>query len=244
MTLRKALSLLSVLLLAGCSASVTAGPAHGRPLAASGAPRPTSPAGTGGSVTCKYTAPSETPDPSVKAATKDVGVPPATARARQAVMRITTNLGPIVIDLDGRRAPCAVASFFYLAGKQFFDNTKCHRLTTGGIWVLQCGDPSASGYGGPAYSYLEENLTDPYLRGTVAIANTGQPGSSGSQFFINYKDNTSLDLNYTMLGKVSTGMDIVDKVAAGGANPTDPSFPSDGTPKVEVDLQKVEVVYS
>jgi peptidyl-prolyl cis-trans isomerase B (cyclophilin B) len=235
---------LGSLALTGCSTSVTTAPAHARPLAASGAPRSSSAAGSGSSVDCRFASTTETPSAEVKAAIKDVGLPPASARTVKAVMRITTNLGPIVVDLDGRRAPCAVASYFYLAGKHFFDNTKCHRLTTDGIWVLQCGDPSATGYGGPAYSYAEENLGGVYLRGTVGIANTGQPGTSGSQFFINYKDNTPLDPLYTMLGTVSSGMDVVDKVAAGGANPTDPNSPNDGAPKIEIDLQKVEVGYS
>jgi peptidyl-prolyl cis-trans isomerase B (cyclophilin B) len=182
--------------------------------------------------------------PNVAAAIKDVGTPPATARRTgKATMRLTTSQGPIVISMDAKAAPCAVASFAYLAGKHFFDNTKCHRLTTEGIWVLQCGDPSATGYGGPAYNYAQENLGPKYTRGTVAVANTGQPNSSGSQFFVNYKDNLSLGPDYTMLGTVTAGMDVVDKVAAGGATPADVNAPGDGAPKVEIVLQQVTVTY-
>ncbi|HTJ40392.1 MAG TPA: peptidylprolyl isomerase [Dactylosporangium sp.] len=237
---------LSALALTACSTTVTGGTAQGRPLSASHAAGPGSTStAAGNGVDCRYTVPTETPDANTKAATKDVGVPPAKARnAGKAVMRLTTNLGPIVVDMDAKAAPCAVASFNYLAGKHFFDNTKCHRLTTAGIWVLQCGDPSATGYGGPTYRYAEENLTVPYTRGVVAIANTGEPASSASQFFINYKDNTNLDPLYTVLGTVTTGMDIVDKVAAGGATPSDPNSPSDGTPKVEIVLQQVTVSYA
>ena len=78
---------------------------------------------------------------------------------------------------------------------------------------------------------------------TVAVANTGEPNSSGSQFFVSYQDNLSLGADYTMLGTVTTGMDVVDKVAAGGVNPTDPNSAGDGAPKVEIVLQQVTVAY-
>ncbi|MFI5910418.1 peptidylprolyl isomerase [Dactylosporangium sp. NPDC051541] len=243
MTLRRAVvtaALACALSLTGCSTpDLPTTPLAGRPLNASGAAPVTSGAtgATGGGSGCRY-------QPSTDSGVKDVGVPPATLKAAKATMSITTNLGAIEIALDGVGAPCATGSFAFLAGKQFFDNTKCHRLTTQGIWVLQCGDPAGDGTGGPAYRYDNENTGAPYLRGTVAIANTGQPTSNGSQFFINYKDNTQLQPNYTMLGQVTKGMEIVDQVAAGGvASDVNANGTGDGPPKTEIVLQKVTVAY-
>jgi peptidyl-prolyl cis-trans isomerase B (cyclophilin B) len=222
---------LACLLLAGCSGrSVSTTPVHGRALAAGGAP--------GGAATCSYT-----PAADAIPGTKDVGVPPAAPKAAPATMKITTNLGAIEIALDGAKAPCATGSFAYLAGKGFFDNSKCHRLTTEGIWVLQCGDPSGTGSGGPSYRYTTENTGAPYARGTVAVANAGTPDSNGSQFFFDYKDNPAIPGQYTMLGTVTKGLDIVDKVAAGGITADDPSGAGGGPPKTEIVLQQVTVTY-
>jgi peptidyl-prolyl cis-trans isomerase B (cyclophilin B) len=191
--------------------------------------------------------PSASPKPSIPPQVKDVGTPPASGEKRTGteVMTISTNRGDIKIEMDAAHAPCATASFAYLAGKKFFDNTKCHRLVTSGIYVLQCGDPSATGMGGPDYRYAEENLPTgnrpAYPQGTVAIAKTSNPATSGSQFFIVYKD-TELDANYTVLGHVTSGLDVVQKVADGGVNP-DPSAQSagDGSPKLEVDIKTLTV---
>ncbi|WP_433204470.1 peptidylprolyl isomerase [Dactylosporangium sp. CS-047395] len=215
-------------LLAGCSSkSISFSQGAGRPLAEAGSAAPGN---------CVYTP--TTGDPSAK----DVGVPPATPKAAKATMRITTNLGDIEIALDGVKAPCATGSFAYLAGKHFFDNTKCHRLTTEGIWVLQCGDPAGDGTGGPAYHYANENTGAPYTRGTVAMANAG-PGTNGSQFFFNYKDNPQIGPDYSMLGTVSKGLDIVDKVAVGGLTAEDPNGAGGGPPKIEIVLRTVTVTY-
>jgi peptidyl-prolyl cis-trans isomerase B (cyclophilin B) len=185
--------------------------------------------------------PSATPTPQPLPTTiKNVGTPPAGGEPRTGtqVMTMNTNRGVIKIEVETAKAPCAAASFTYLAGKKFFDNTKCHRMVTTGIFVLQCGDPSATGTGGPAYRFNEENLPTnrrpAYPEGTVAIAKAQDPGTSGSQFFICYKD-TELDANYTILGHVTEGLDIVQKVAAGGVIP-DPQAQSagDGAPKLEV----------
>ncbi|GAA2343269.1 peptidylprolyl isomerase [Dactylosporangium salmoneum] len=241
-----------LLLLAGCSnVEVPTAPQRARQIAAPGAAGAGKPsAGATGStadagpVACRFIAPSANQVPAVKAAAKDVGVPPATpSKSTRATMRITTNQGAIVVQMDARKAPCSVHSFAFLAGKHFFDNTKCHRMTTESIFVLQCGDPSATGYGGPAYSYHTEDPGSGYVRGTVAIANAGDPDTNGSQFFINYKDNTQVPPDYTMLGTVTSGMDVVDKIAAGGVNPTDASSPGDGAPKIDVVLQQVTVGY-
>jgi peptidyl-prolyl cis-trans isomerase B (cyclophilin B) len=118
----------------------------------------------------------------------------------------------------------------FLAQQGFYTDSDCFRLTTDGIFVLQCGSPNNDGTGGPGYELPDENLPSAtgvnYPRGTVAMANAG-PGTGGSQFFIVYKD-TTLPASYTIWGTVVSGLDVVEKVAgagvaAGNATPTDGS---------------------
>jgi len=133
---------------------------------------------------------------------------------------LKTNCGDIVIAADGVAAPLTVISMAYLANNGYFNNSLCHRLTTQGIFVVQCGDPTASGSGGPQWQVPDENLprtgapNNLYPAGTVAMANAGA-GTSGSQFFIVYKD-TTLPPSYTIWGKVVSGLDVVTKVAGVG----------------------------
>jgi peptidyl-prolyl cis-trans isomerase B (cyclophilin B) len=187
--------------------------------------------------------PSASPAGQLPPGVKDVGTPPASGEPRSGsqTMTITANVGTVEASIDTANAPCTAASFTYLAGKKFFDNTPCHRLTTSGLFVLQCGDPSGSGSGGPAYEFADENLPTgkrpAYPAGTVAMANAGA-GTNGSQFFIVYKD-TELPANYTVFGKVTKGLDVVQKVADGGVTPADPSNPGDGKPKTEVKIQSL-----
>jgi peptidyl-prolyl cis-trans isomerase B (cyclophilin B) len=138
-------------------------------------------------------------------------------------LKIETSCGPVTVTLDGAKAPQAVASTVFLSQKGFWDKTPCHRLTTSGIYVLQCGDPTGTGTGGPGYSYGPvENAPagDVYPAGTVAMARQGGNGSSmGSQFFLVYKDSTipsDAAGGYTILGRITSGLDTVTKVAAGG----------------------------
>jgi peptidyl-prolyl cis-trans isomerase B (cyclophilin B) len=129
-----------------------------------------------------------------------------------------------VIRLDTARAPCTANSMRSLAHFRYFDHTRCHRLTTQGIYILQCGDPTGTGTGGPGYAFGDENLQNAkYPRGTVAMANSG-PGTNGSQFLIFFKD-TVLAPQYTPFGTVLSGLDIVDAAAARGSSPT-----GDGAP--------------
>ncbi|SDE23612.1 peptidylprolyl isomerase [Glycomyces harbinensis] len=145
-------------------------------------------------------------------------------------MTVVTNLGAITADIETADAPCTAGSFTFLAMQGYFDDQQCHRLTTDGIWVLQCGDPDAraaieagtpemAGAGSPGYSFEEENLPVEaeanYPAGTLAMANAG-PGTTGSQLFIVYQD-TTLPADYTILGQVTSGLDIVEQVAAAGA---------------------------
>ena len=156
-------------------------------------------------------------------------------------MALDTNCGKVTVALDAAKAPHTVNSFNFLAGEQFFDHTKCHRLTTDGIFVLQCGDPTASatvpgGTGNPGYKFADENLTGAtYPAGTVAMANSG-PGTNGSQFFLVYKD-TQLPPNYTPFGKITGGLDVVQKIAAAGTL----EGGSDGHPMADVTFNSVMV---
>jgi len=131
---------------------------------------------------------------------------------------LATNCGDIVIALDPA-APETVASEVFLAESGFYNDTSCHRLTTDGIFVLQCGDPAGNGTGGPGYSIPDENLPSNaeanYPAGTVAMANAG-PGTSGSQFFIVYLDST-LPPGYSIWGQVTSGLEIVEQIASLGA---------------------------
>jgi peptidyl-prolyl cis-trans isomerase B (cyclophilin B) len=176
---------------------------------------------------------------------KNVGMPPAKPRYTSSVSAtVKTNLGSIGMDLNGANARCTVNSFAYLASKNFFDKTQCHRLVTEGIKVLQCGDPTATGSGGPAYKYGEENLPKPkagaqtatYTKGTLAMANAG-PGTNGSQFFIVYGD-SELPPNYTIFGKITSGMDIIESVAKAGVKG---SSQGDGPPKKAVTIQDITI---
>jgi peptidyl-prolyl cis-trans isomerase B (cyclophilin B) len=180
---------------------------------------------------------------------KDVGAP-ATGLAPDKgtqTMTITTNLGVVEVEMNTAKAPCTSRSMTYLASKNFFDNTKCHRITTEGIKVLQCGDPAGKGTGGPTYKVAEENLpnfTDDlknYPIGTIAMANTGQPTSTGSQFFIVWGD-TPLPGKYTVLGKVTKGLELIQEAAKAGAkSPETGEDTTDGTPKTEVQIKTLTV---
>jgi peptidyl-prolyl cis-trans isomerase B (cyclophilin B) len=148
---------------------------------------------------------------------------------------IKTNCGTIVVHLDGKDAPHTVNSFAFLASKHYFDNTRCHRLTTSSIYVLQCGDPTGTGTGGPGYQFRDENLKGAkYPAGTVAMANAG-PGTNGSQFFFVYA-NTQLSPNYTPFGTVVQGLDVLKRIAAAGSKP-----PGDGAPVQPVTIESFVV---
>lgn len=157
-------------------------------------------------------------------------------------MALSTNVGDIGISLD-QLAPRTLASMASLSERKFFANLTCHRLTTQGIYVLQCGDPNGDGTGGPGYSIPDENLpsasapgaTAIYKRGTVAMANSG-PNTNGSQFFLVYQD-SPLPPNYTVWGKVTSGLDVIDRVAAAGV--ADGS--GDGRPKMPVVIKSTTI---
>ncbi len=198
-----------------------------------------------GQVACTWT-----PDAGGGGKVKDVGTPAPTApNTGSDVMTLDTNLGAIKATVDRTKVPCTAASFEYLASKKFWDNTKCHRLVNEASFkVLQCGDPFATGkgyretdgQGGPSYTMAEENLptdtTNPYPAGSIAMANTGQPGSTGSQFFIVSED-TKLPANYTLLGKITSGLDIVKGVVKAGDDGAFAQSAGGGHPKKEMDIK-------
>jgi peptidyl-prolyl cis-trans isomerase B (cyclophilin B) len=149
----------------------------------------------------------------------------------------------VTLELDGAKAPQAVASFVSLARQGYFDGTSCHRLTTSGIYVLQCGDPTGTGTGGPGYSFGPiENAPadDVYPAGTLAMARVGGDGSSmGSQFFLVYQDSTipsDAAGGYTVFGRITSGLDVVQAVADAGAA----GGLSDGPPAAPVTIEGVE----
>ena len=182
---------------------------------------------------CTYT-------PAGQAARK-VGVPPATPDFKATYQAtINTNRGAIVIDLLNSKATCTVNSFVFLAQKGFFNSTPCPRLVTTGIFVLQCGDPTGTGAGGPGYEFESENLAGAtYQSGTLAMANSGTPNSNGSQFFIVYK-NTPLPPSYTPFGTVSSGLNILTAVAKAGVKP--PLNPAGGGhPKESVTIESITI---
>ncbi|MFV0458143.1 MAG: peptidylprolyl isomerase [Actinomycetales bacterium] len=173
----------------------------------------------------------------------DLALPdPATAQGKEWTATIATTCGELTFSLDGAAAPQAVANFTYLAEAGFFDNTPCHRLTTSGIYVLQCGDPEGTGMGGPGYTWgpVENAPADGiYPAGTVAMARRADDANSqGSQFFIVYKDSpipSDSAGGYTVFGSVTSGMDVVQLVSEGGtgSNGIEPARP--------ISIESVEV---
>ncbi|MFI8231551.1 peptidylprolyl isomerase [Streptomyces sp. NPDC085900] len=196
---------------------------------------------------------SKAPDPCEKAAKGSVEKlswkkEPAVTIDKSAkyTMKLATTCGDIDIALKTSAAPHTVNSFDFLASKGFFDHTKCHRLTTNGIYVLQCGDPTGTGSGGPGYTIPDENLKDKSLKGgvypagTVAMANTGQKHTGGSQFFLVYQD-SQLPASYTPFGTVSaSGMKVLKKIAAAGES----TGQGDGAPNATVVINKATVTKS
>jgi peptidyl-prolyl cis-trans isomerase B (cyclophilin B) len=206
------------------------------------------PASTNGP--CQYTS---TPD---DPAARPVPLPPDPRRTPDhgsVFVPVLTNRGPIGLTLNRAEAPCTVQSFLHLARHWFYNFTPCHRLTAyPTLKVLQCGDPTGTGEGGPGYSFKDElptNLppapSDPtgarkvYARGVLAMANAG-PDTNGSQFFLVYGD-SALRPDYTIFGTVDArGLATLDRIAAGGITPTtDDPAPVDGAPALKTDLLAV-----
>jgi peptidyl-prolyl cis-trans isomerase B (cyclophilin B) len=200
------------------------------------------PAGLGEN--CQY-------EPTMEKASKQVN-PPRTGKVptdpAQVSVSMETNQGDLGLMLDNAKSPCTVNSFASLAQQGYFNETPCHRLTTSeGLSVLQCGDPTGLGTGGPGYQFANEYPTNQfqpdnpalqepvlYPRGTIAMANAG-PGTNGSQFFLVYKD-SQLPPNYTVFGTIDeTGLATLDKIAAAGVA----GGGQDGKPAQDVQVKSI-----
>jgi len=163
---------------------------------------------------------------------------------------LTTNCGTIVITTVGKKAPWTLTEMSTLAKAGYFDGSLCHRLTTAGIFVLQCGDPSAQKNGSPGSwkGYQDENLPKGkginYPAGTVAMANSG-PKTNGSQFFLVYKD-TTLPAKYSIWGKITSGLPLLLELEKVGAYAIDKAsgkayYSDDGYPVQPVEIKTVTV---
>jgi peptidyl-prolyl cis-trans isomerase B (cyclophilin B) len=192
-----------------------------------------------GTVACTYS-----PDTSGNPNLKDVGTPPnpgATPNRGTSKLLMSTDQGDLTLTLDRQKAPCAAASFAYLAQKKFFDGSPCHRLVNQpNFGVLQCGDPTGSGSGGPTYKYGEEVSADTtYPKGTIAMAKSQAPNTTGSQFFLCFVD-TELPPQYTVVGTVdAAGLKVLEKVAAGGIKGSGAT--GDGAPAIPVTITSMAV---
>jgi peptidyl-prolyl cis-trans isomerase B (cyclophilin B) len=184
----------------------------------------------GSNATCAY--------PAGGAASKKVTAPPTSAPTRPviATAKLVLNGKTVTVALATAKAPCTVNSFRHLAAAGYFAKTPCHRLTTGSLAVLQCGDPTGTGSGGPGYSFADENLAGAtYPAGTVAMANSG-PNTNGSQFFLVYA-NSTLGPQYTPFGTVVGGMAVLQAISKAGVK----GGGTDGAPAKPVTIDSVTV---
>lgn len=205
------------------------------PLLASCSPKPSSPAtAAAGGVNCSYAAAGE--------ASKSVNPPPATgvANTGAAAAVLSLNGKPVGLTLDRAKAPCTVNSFVSLAQQGFFDGTSCHRLgATEGFQMLQCGDPTGTGGGGPGYEFADELTgSETYPAGTLAMANAGAD-TNGSQFFLVFGD-TPLNPDYTVFGRIDTdGLDVLITLGKGGTDNSEAE--GVGKPKLPAVITSVTV---
>ncbi|WP_197373483.1 peptidylprolyl isomerase [Mycolicibacterium baixiangningiae] len=217
----------------------TSGPAQ--PAANGQLPAFAPPAGLGAD--CQYPASGEASKKVNAPRTGQVPTEPA-----EVSVSMSTNQGNLGLLLDNAKAPCTVNSFASLAQQGYFNDTPCHRLTTSPtLSVLQCGDPTGKGTGGPGYEFANEYPTNQYQqdnpalqeavlypRGTIAMANAG-PDTNGSQFFLVYQD-SQLPPGYTVFGKIDeTGLATLDKIAQAGVD----GGGQDGAPAEEVQIKSI-----
>ena len=228
---------------ASASTTTSLDPGAPQPAADGKLPPFAAPAGLGQD--CQYPAAGE--------ASRKVN-PPRTGKIpmdeAQISVSMATDQGNIGLMLNNAQAPCTANSFASLAGQGYFNDTPCHRLTTSdSLSVLQCGDPTGQGTGGPGYEFANEYPTNQYQpdnpalqqpvlypRGTLAMANAG-PGTNGSQFFLVYKD-SQLPPNYTVFGTIDeTGLATLDKIAGAGVE----GGGQDGPPATKVQVKTIQL---
>ena len=214
--------------------------------------------------TCSWTL----KDPAADPAIIDVGHPPTTGEERSGMqtMTIKTNLGDIETEIDLSKAPCTAVSMGFLGEKKFYEGSVCHRLS----WIsklLTCGDPRGDGSGSPSYQFADENLpTAPlapaspstgaspsaspgaspsgpatyYAKGTIVMVNTGG-NTNGSQFSIIYADGSSLAPAYSIVGRVTKGLGIIEGVAEAGAVDDKGASTAEGKPNQDLIIQQLFV---
>jgi peptidyl-prolyl cis-trans isomerase B (cyclophilin B) len=200
------------------------------------APAPKRPTPLPATVTCAY--------PKDGAGAKANNLPNGSNISSQGTVSETlkTNDGDIPLTLDRSLAPCAVNSFVSLSDQGYYDNTSCHRLSTQGLQMLQCGDPKGDGTGGPGYKFDDEVWSSiKYGRGYLAMANSG-PNTNGSQFFLVYGDASGLSASYTVFGTISeAGLKVIDDIARAGDDGAFNSSAGGGHPNKKVTITKAQV---
>lgn len=201
-------------------------------------PMPKRPTPLANPVSCDYK------DDTSKQASKKVNKPEGKDVSSNGTVGVVlkSTVGDIPLTLDRALAPCAVQSFISLAQQGYFNDTKCHRLGTSGLQMLQCGDPEATGMGGPGYTMPDEAFPEiKYGRGILAMAKTEQPNSGGSQFFMVYGE-AELPPDYSVFGSISDeGLKVLDKVAKAGVNSRAVNRDGTGPPNTEVKFTGVTV---
>ena len=185
-------------------------------------------------VSCNY--------PAAGQAAKPVNPPPGAdiTTAGTVTLTLQTTAGAIPLTLDRSLAPCTVNSIVSLVQQGYYNGSSCHRLTTdAGLQVLQCGDPTGTGSGGPGYTVPDETYPEmKYGRGVLAMANTGQPNSGGGQFFMIYGDASGLGPSYTVFGSINPeGLQVIDTVAKAGHDGSFDPNPGGGKPITPVTIQ-------
>ena len=170
-----------------------------------------------------------------------VSIPKVSKSSKNRIITLNTNCGKIVIEANSKNAPITTSMLTGLINSGFYDMTICHRMiSSDNASLLQCGDPTASGFGGPPFTFKDENLPSPteknYPMGSVAMANPGARDQNGSQFFIMAND-TTLGPNYSIWGRVVSGLEIVKAVVNSGTEDKNPV----GKPRIKIAIERATV---
>jgi len=172
---------------------------------------------------------------------KRVSIPKVSKSSKSKIITLNTNCGKIVIEANSKNAPITTSMLVGLIKSGFYDMSICHRMISSGTAsLLQCGDPTASGFGGPPFTFKDENLPSQaennYPVGSVAMASPGSKNQNGSQFFIMAND-TTLDPEYSIWGKVISGLEIVKAIVNNGTEENKPV----GKPRTKIAIEKATV---
>ena len=172
----------------------------------------------------------------MSAAPKQFSSPPSMSidPSKHYAATIDTSMGTMKADLFASEAPATVNNFVFLARQGFYDGVTFHRVINN--FMIQTGDPTGTGTGGPGYRFNDEPVSRKYVRGTLAMANAG-PNTNGSQFFIVQKD-YPLPPNYTIFGQLSDGLDVLDKIAT---TPTGPGKGGPDTPRTPITINSIKI---